>query len=191
MRKFSLIISIIIVLISSYLYIMKNHYWYYPAVIGVWLFFDYLSYLRKNKTTLDLLIKKQYKTFIKLYLALSLLGILIEIIGMLLLKFWYYNYLSKLTLIIGIILFYPFILMSFREIYNLIKSFVLCPIFSTILAMILGIIIWEIPNIYSKDWIYTVPYITYEIVHINIVIIILWVFLIQGPVFVYRILKIK
>lgn len=190
MRKTSLILSILLIFISIILYNIKNHYWYYPAVIGAWLLFDYLSHLYKNKTTLDLLIKKQYKRFIKVYIALSFFGILIEIGGIKLLKFWSYTYLTPLILIISVPILYPFILMSFREMYNFIHSLVKNNFLSVILSMILGIIIWEVPNIYSQDWIYKIPYITFEIFHINIIIIFSWVILILGPIYIYKLLKI-
>ena len=69
------------------------------------------------------------------------------------------------------------------NINSFIKNHISIPI-----SMLLGIVIWEIPNIYSKDWIYTIPYITYEIFHINLVVILGWILLILGPVYIYKIL---
>jgi len=183
---YSLIISIAIIIISNILYFQKNPYWYYPAVLGVFLLFDYLSYLRKNKTTLSILFSKKYKLFFRLYLYLFILGLLIELIGRFLLNLWHYplvNPIIKNTL--GFI-FYPFILMSFKEMYFFLKSFFKRKTITTISAMILGIIIWEIPNVFSKDWIYTIPIIKQEILGINIIVIIGWVILIQGPIIIYK-----
>ena len=52
--------------------------------------------------------------------------------------------------------------------------------------MVAGIIIWEIPNLFSKDWIYTIPYISFNIIGINIIVIIGWVVLIGFPVYIYN-----
>ena len=200
----SLIIGITIIILSVILYISNSPYWFFPAPIGIWLLFDSLSSLRKNKTTLDLLIAKDYKKFFMIYGVLFILGLLIESLGVVILNFWSYalvNYQTDIPSILnrlskypleGLGLFiWPFILMSFREMYNFLHSFIKKNILTVISAMLLGIIIWEIPNIFSKDWVYSIPYITLEIFHINIVVIISWVILILGPLYVYKLLKIK
>jgi hypothetical protein len=186
LRKIFFIASLIIIIFSALLYIKGNHYWYYPAVVGVWLFFDYLSYLRKNKTIFGLLINKEYKKFFKIYLGLFVLGALIEIVGRIMAKFWIYPLQNPLIMNIITFLFYPFILMSFVESYNLIYSLTKNKIVSTLLSMLIGIIIWEIPNIYSQDWVYQIPYINLEIFNLNIVVVIGWIFLILGPLYVYK-----
>jgi len=187
----SLIIGVIIILFSVWLYIIKSPYWHYPAVIGVWIFFDSLSSLRKNKTTLDLIRKKKYKQFVFVYLGLFILGLLIEFVGRILLKLWNYPLLSPIFSNFIELFSYPFILMSFREMYNFLYSFIKKNILTVISAMLLGIIIWEVPNVFSKDWIYIIPYISFEIFHINIIVILGWVILILGPLYVYKLLKIK
>ena len=185
-RKVSWIISVILIIVSAYMYSKRSFYWYYVGVIGVWLLFDNLSTYMKRKTTLDLLLQGKYSKFIELYIFLAILGILIEAIGNWLFGFWSYTYLTKTVEYISIPLFYPFILMSFAESYNWIYSFNRNKIYSTILAMIIGIIIWEIPNVYSKDWIYVIPYFKTEIFGIPILIIFAWWFLISVPLYVYR-----
>jgi hypothetical protein len=194
-----LFVGMIIILFSIFLYIKNSPYWYFPAPIGVWLFFDSISYFRKNKTTLDLITKKDYKKFLKFYIALFIGGILIELIGSIFLNLWSYKlsaYTSTLKAVIGHILnnplsgtgwfIYPFILMSFKGMYEFLKSFFKNKISPTILAMLLGIIIWEIPNVFSQDWIYRIPFISLEIFGVNIIIILAWVILIQGPLLIYR-----
>lgn len=203
-RIICLIIGITIIIISVILYISNSPYWHFPAPIGVWLLFDSLSSLRKNKTTLDLLITKDYKKFFMIYGALFILALLIESLGALILNFWSYalvNYQTDIPSILdrlskypleGLGFFiWPFILMSFREMYNFLHSFIKKNILTVISAMLLGILIWEVPNVFSKDWIYTIPYISFEIFHINIVAIIGWGILILGPLYVYKLLKIK
>lgn len=190
LRKYVFALSLVITFISIFLYIKKNHYWYYPGVVGIWLFFDYLSHLRKNKTTFDLLINKNYKKFFLLYFYLMIFSVIIEIIGNLLLDFWSYTFLSNIMVIISVPINYPFILMSFVETYRLLNSFIKSKEITLIFSMFLGIIIWEIPNLYSRDWIYNIPYVNTEIYHINIIIILGWGILILPPVWIYNKLKI-
>ncbi len=198
LRKISIIASLILVIISPILFYLKSPVWYYPGVLGVWLLFDNLSHLRKNKTTLDLILKGDYKKFVILYLTLLLFGFLIEGIGSLLLKFWSYpklwSYepLSKLIFINTIgYLFWPSILMSFRETFNVLYSLLKNKVLSIVASMIIGIFIWEIPNTFSKDWIYKFPYSNMEIFNINIIIVIAWTILIISPLYIYKILNIK
>ena len=175
MRKIIFIFALTISIASISAAFFKIHNWGYPAVVGVWLVFDYLSSRMKNKTTLDLLINANYKKFIMLYLSLAILGGLIEIIGNLLLNFWTYTFLSPIVLIISIPLFYPFILMSFIEMYAFINSLLKNHLISLLASMFIGIMIWEIPNLYSQDWIYTITFITLEVLSINIAVIAGWV----------------
>lgn len=191
MRKVSWVVSLILIISAITLYIFKSHYWYHPFILGVWLLFDNLAYLRGKKTTLDLLIKKQYKKFILLFATLAIFGSFIELIGNFLLNLWKYPYLNFYFLIITIPIFYPFILMSFREMYNFVSSFMNNKTIVAILSMFLGIIIWEIPDLYSQDWVYNIPYISLEIFGLNIVVIIGWSILILCPLFIYHKLGIK
>jgi len=189
MRKVSCFISAIIIAISILLFALKSAYWYYPAVYGVWLFFDNLSFLRGNKTTLDLLIEKKYKKFIVLYLSLFVFGFSIEFFGRMILNLWTYPLVDPIILnTIGLI-GYPFILMSYRETYVFLNSFLKNSLFSVLLSMLFGITIWEVPNVFSNNWIYKIPYVTFEIFHINIVVIVGWVILILGPIYIYGIQK--
>ena len=185
-RKHFFIISLIVSIISLFVALMGYHYWFYPATIGVWLFFDYLSSRKnKNKTAFSLILNKKYKKFANLYIALAVLGYLIEFIGQYLLKWWYYPELSEIALLITIPIFYPFILMSFKEMYETIRSFLNNKTITVISAVLLEILIWEVPNFASKDWIYTITYFP-EYFGLNIVIIIGWIFLIIAPVYTYN-----
>ncbi|MBW3017881.1 hypothetical protein KY325_01845 [Candidatus Woesearchaeota archaeon] len=189
MRLFSLIIGLILIKIAIAQYATGCIYWYNFGLLGAWLLFDYLSHIKGNKTTLDLLFDKKIKKFILLYIALAVFGSILELIGNVGLHLWGYSYLSPFQLYFLAPIFYPFILMSFREMFMFVKSIVKNFPASVIASMILGIIIWELPNIFSKDWVYNIPYIGLEIYHINIVVIIGWVILILGPYYVYKLVK--
>ncbi len=163
------------------------------GVFGVWLFFDNLNHFSGNKTTLDLITKKKYHQFFVLYLVLLLASILIEVIGSIILKLWSYpklwayEPLSLLLLVNGWgYLSYPIILMSFKEMYSFVKSFFKNKFVSVIISMLMGIIIWEVPNLFSRDWVYNIPYIHWEIFQINVVVIIGWIILILGPFYLYK-----
>jgi len=189
MRLLSLIIGLILIKLAIAQYATGCFYWYNFGLLGAWLLFEYLSHIRGNKTTLDLLFNN-YKKFIILFIALALFGSVIELVGNAGLHLWSYSHLTPMQLCFLVPIFYPFILMSFMEMFKFIRSLIKNFPIAVISAMILGIIIWEIPNIYSQDWIYKIPHINLEIFHINIVVIIGWVILILGPYYIYRLLKI-
>lgn len=164
---------------------IKN--WYFPAVIGVWFIFDYLS-LNKNSTFRILLEDK--KQFFNLYLVMFFLGSSIEFIGRKILGWWVYPHINSIFGEILLLLFYPFILFSFREMFITLNNFVSNKNTAFLLAIVLGIIIWEIPNLYSVNWIYLSNYTRILTLPINIIVS--WIFLILLPVYVYDdIFKIK
>lgn len=184
--KWVLIVGLIISVISISLAFFEIKNWYFSATIGVWLVFDYFS-SKKNKTAFQYLLSDRVK-FINLYLLMLFLGSTIELFGRFIFGFWHYSS-NSVFLNILITLNYPFILFSFREMYKTIglkfkKSWV-----KIILSMILGIVIWEFPNLFSKDWIYTIPYINLEIFGINIVVILGWIILIVFPLYIYSIIE--
>lgn len=181
-RRLAWIISAITIILSIDWYIKRSIYWYYPAVIGVWLQFDNLSNLYKNKTTLDLIVKRNYRKFFSLYVSLAILGILIEFLGVNTLALWSFPYLTVQIWAISVPIMYPFILMSFKEMYCLIYSFFKNKISSILIAMILGFVIWEIPNMYSGDWVYTIDY---------FIVFVGWYLIIIGPLYVYKLLSLE
>jgi len=75
-----------------------------------------------------------------------------------------------------------------KESYTFFNHFIKNKIFAIIISMLVGIIIWEIPNLFTQDWIYIIPFIPWEILQINIVVIIGWPILIIGPVYIYKLL---
>jgi len=188
MRLLSLIIGLILIKIAIVQYATTCIFWYYPGAIGMFLLFDNLCHMRGRKTTLDFLFEKKFKRFVLLYVGLAILALVIEILGM---YFWKYTYFHSYTYVfIMTVIFYPPHMMGFKEMFEFVRTYLKNFPLSVIGAMILGIIIWEIPNIFSKDWIYSIPFISFEIFHINIIVIIGWVILILGPYYVYKLLKI-
>lgn len=201
--KIALLFSVVLLGVSAYLYTQQSLYWYYPTPIGAWLLFDVLCQFRNVPNTLSLLFTRKFKLFFRFYLAMLALAVSIEVLGSFMLDLWIYkvfNYSTNPFEVLSYIvsdplvglswwLIYPTILMHFRGLYNFIYSFIPNLSIATLLAMALGVLFWEIPNVYSLDWIYTVPYIDAMIFGVNIVVIIGWVFLIQPPVLIYKFLQ--
>ena len=148
--KISFFLGIVLIFISTILFLNKNTIWHYPAVIGVWLFFDFISFRFNKFSTLDTFLQDK-KKFAVLFAGLFLLGFLIEFVGRIALNLWHYTDPLDSSLIGS--LFYPFMLMSMKEMYSSLRNIFDKKIALTIFTMILGITIWEIPNVFSKDWI--------------------------------------
>jgi len=197
-------IGVIIIVVSIILYLKGSSYWFYPAPIGFWLFFDILSNWRGNKTTIDLLYKKDYWKFIKFYIGLFIFGMVIEAVGSILFNLWSYkltNYLPTISTVIESTIskplrilgwfIYPFMLMQFKGLYQIVKSSFKSGVISTLLSMLIGITIWEVPNVYSQDWIYQIPFSNFEIFKINLVVVVGWVILIWAPIILYDLLNPK
>ncbi|MDP2906656.1 MAG: hypothetical protein Q8O03_01835 [Nanoarchaeota archaeon] len=181
-----LVIGLIISVTSISLAFLKINYWYFPAVIGVWFVFDYLASYKSKHTTIQIL-KENKKKFFQLYLMIFFLGCSFELIGRFILGWWAYPSINTIFLEILLMLFYPFILFSFREMYNTLSIIIKSRIITFVFSMLLGIIIWEIPNMFSKDWVYTVPYLNFEILNLQVVIVIGWSALIGFPLIVYSV----
>ena len=193
----ALAVGIIITLISGVLFYTKNLYWYFIAPFGLWLIFDSLSYYRKRETILNLLFEKRYKDFLKLFTLLYIAGILIELCGDVF-QLWNYkigeqkasgtikisdtHFYTLKTL--GFFV-YPAILMHFRELYSFIRSFFKQKITAVVCATLIGVLLWEVVNLLTYDWTYTVPFFDVEFYGINVFIIVTWVFLIVVPQWAY------
>ena len=159
------------------------------GTIGVWLIFDYLALISGKKTSFQIFLKDK-KKFALLFLCLVIAGFFIELIFRFILGLWTYPGRENLFWNIITVFHYGFIFMSFRETYNFIVSY-LNKYFSFILSMIIGIIIWELPNIKTYYWVYNIPLISIEILKINILVIFGWSILIAIPLIIYKILKEK
>ncbi len=186
-KKLLLVIGLIISVVSISLAFLKINCWYFTAVIGVWLVFDYFASYKYKNTTIQTL-KKNKQKFLQLYLIIFFLGCSFELIGRYILSWWVYPHINTVFLEILLVLFYPFILFSFREMYNSLTLIVKNKLMTFVLSMLLGIIIWETPNMFSKDWIYTVPYSNFEILNLPVIIIIGWSALIGLPLIVYSVI---
>jgi len=182
---FAAIFGVIITVTSLIAAFLEIGLWYFPATIGVWLIFDYFSSMKNKNTTLQIL-KRSKKKFIFLYLLMLMLGCTIEVTGRFILKLWVYPFQTTAFLELLGVLFYPFILFSFREMYESLSIIIKIRWLTLVSSMILGICLWEIPNLFVYSWVYLIPIVKQEIFKINIVVIIGWVLLISLPVYIYN-----
>ena len=191
----ALIVGLAIISISVFLYRGDSLYWFYPAPIGAWLFSDALFYFRGGKTTLQLVFNKKWKELLTLYIVFFVIGILLELIGSILFNLWSYKLAGYTPTISAVFnsmhtnplsalgwFIYPFMLVQFIGLYGFINSFFKNTVVSTVMSMILGIFMWEIPNVYSRDWVYAIPFVHWSILGVNVVVIVGWLILIQLPV---------
>ena len=185
MKKNLLIIGLLVSILSLISAFLGVHNWYFPATIGVWIFFDSISSIKNKNTPLQIL-KRSKPQFLNLYLIMMILGLVIELVGRFIFNLWSYPFINNNFKELLIIIFYPFILFSFAETYRSLKIKIKSNVQAFVLSMIIGIIIWEIPNLVSKDWIYKINFFPYEILGINILVIIGWSFLIALPLYVYK-----
>ncbi|MEK6903582.1 MAG: hypothetical protein AABW64_02980 [Nanoarchaeota archaeon] len=145
----------------------------------------------KKENNLGFAFETKVRAFFSLYALLAIYGSLIELIGNALLDFRSYPYLSTSTLISTAPLFYPFILMSFRETYVFFFTVLKNNIFAFVMAMVTGILLWEIPGTTAGDWAYTIPFSSIALFGINFVVILGWSLLIAGPLLIYCLLRIR
>lgn len=180
-----LVLGILISIASWVSLFLKWGLWYFPATIGILFIFDYFSSMKNKNTTLQIF-NKDKKKFIKLYFLFFLLGATIECIGKFMFNLWNYPFQTNSIMDFIGLLFYPVILLSFREMYESLSLIIKRKFLLTLFSMLLGIIIWEISNLVIYSWIYTIPYIGLEIFKINIIVIIGGVILIGFPVWIYN-----
>ena len=179
------IVGLIITIFSAILFFNGSKIWHFSGGLGLWFIFDYLYSFREKNTALQILLRDK-KKFLKLYLAMVLFGASIEFIGRFIFGLWEYPHYNKIHEVASV-LFYPFLLFQLREMYILVKSKIKKPIVSLASAVILGVIIWEVPNLFSNNWIYYIPFVSLEISNINIIVILSWTLLIIIPNYIYKV----
>ncbi len=182
MYKLLFLFSIILIIISFSLAFAGINNWYFSAAVGLWLFFDYFT----GENTAFQILQKNKKQFLFLYLMMMFLGCSIEYIGRFILEWWVYPMGNSLIYEFLLIIFYPFILFSFHGMYLFLSQVIKNKILVFISAMLLGMLIWETPNMFSHDWVYTISQTNLEIFNLNIIIIIGWSVLIGLPVYVHN-----
>ena len=173
-------------LISAIFY--SSATWYDYFVIGGAFFLGYVNYKLKNESVLGLLEENKLRVFGN-YALYAIAGIIIELVGRFLLHLWEYPSLNHAAETIRIfIIFYPFGFFFIYESFVLIKSKLQSFGLTVVVATLVNAFLHEIPNTFAWEWRYTIPYVTFEILRINIVVIVGWAILIAVSLLVKRIL---
>lgn len=101
----------------------NNVYWYSYFVIGVFFICDYIDYQFRKKSVLSLIFDKKFKKFFLIYFLFVLFTIVIEVLGRVIGKMWYYPNYDLLDHIIHVFLIaYPFGALSVVAVYNVFKD---------------------------------------------------------------------
>lgn len=192
MKKYHHILGVIGLIIAIYgilsAIIYSNVTWYSYFVIGLTFFLAWLNQILNNNS----LFEKNIIYILKVYGIYLLSTILIEIVGRLILNFWHYPSFNLTDKIIHVLLIgYPFAFFSIHESFKLIYKKISSFKISIIITTFINAFIHEIPNIFAWEWVYTIPYISFEIVQINIVVIVGWIILIYVPLLTEKILTKK
>lgn len=126
----------------------------------------------------------------KTYLAYLIITVAIEIVGRGMLQLWSYPHLSSAAQVIHVfVIGYPFAFFLIFESYKLLKKVLKSTTQTIIITTLISASIHEIPNIFAWEWKYTIPFIRFEILQVNIVVIIGWIILVLIPLFVDDFLK--
>ncbi len=170
--------------VSAILY--SNVIWYSYFTIGGTFFLAWINRILKN----DPLFEKSKIYLLKTYGLYLFFTILIEIVGRFILNLWYYPFFDLTDEIIhGFLIGYPFAFFFIHESFKLIRKKVHSLTLTIILTTLINAFIHEVPNTFVWAWIYTIPYVTLEVLEINIVVIVGWVVLIAIPLITKRILE--
>lgn len=162
-------------LVSSFVF--HSYIWYAFFVIGGTFFLTWINFKLKNESLFD----KNFSYLLKTYLIYLLLGIFIELIGRFLLNLWIYPYFGFFEEIIYVLLIgYPFAFFFIYESFKIISKFFSFNT-SLILTLVLNSFLHEIPNTFSWEWMYLIPFFKLYIFKINIIVIIGWSILIAVP----------
>tara|TARA_Y100000310_G_scaffold138707_1_gene137732 strand:+ start:2562 stop:3122 length:561 start_codon:yes stop_codon:yes gene_type:complete len=180
LRLIMFILGFVIFLISYLAGFLEIHNWYF-FTLGVWFVFDYFN---KRKSTFQIFLKDK-KLFFRLYFMFVLLGAAVEFIGRFVLGWWVYPFVNTWSHELLLVLFYPFLFITFREAYLVFNR--TSKKFGFLMTVIFGVVLTEVPNLFAKDWIYVFP----SVVFGALALILGWIFLIWAPLFIYESLKIK
>ncbi len=168
----------------------SNITWYSYFIVGGACFFYYLNSKLKNKSIFKLTDNK--KEVFKIYPIYLILGILIEFVGRFLFHFWEYPKFQFTDEVVHVYLIgYPFTFFYLYEFFTLVNSKVQNLGLSITSTTIINAFLIEFINTFAGEWKYRIPYITLEILEVNILVVIGWVILALIPLAVKRVLTSK
>lgn len=169
-------------------FLLASQYWYSLFTVGGTIFLASLNYQLGNPSILRTF-EQNKKRFLAIYFAYFLAGVMIELVGKSLLKLWQ-NPLTPAEQIVHVFLIaYPFAFFLLYESFILFKKYLRSSAPALLIATFLNAFLHEIPNTYAWPWQYNIPYVSWEIFQINIVVIVGWLILMAVPLLVAKIIK--
>lgn len=167
-------------ILSAILY--SNQLWLSSFVVGGSLFLGYLNYQLNNESILTTWEKDKRQLLVS-YVVYLFATLLIEFVGRLVLRLWDYPSLGM-----GELLFHVFLVQYPIGFFYLYESFVLvrsrAKPFSVALLVssIATAFLVEIPNTTAPEWKYNIPFVTLQILQVNVVVVLGWVILTSVPI---------
>jgi len=163
--------------------------WYSYFVVGGAIFLACINYT-KGENTLIGLYKENKKKLVEIYLLYTVAALLIELVGRGILGLWQYNFASSAAEIINVFLVtYQFAFFFIYELHTLLKKRIKSPILLFVALVLVNALMHEFPNTFAHEWVYAIPYVSFEILSINIVVVVGWSILIAVPLFVRKLLR--
>lgn len=174
-------------LVSALFFAGATWYSYYASGGAVAL--SYLNYRLGRASLLDEICERR-TGFLKTYALYLLAGILIEALGRFLLHLWVYPAFDLGDEIVHVFLIgYPASFFFISETLVLIGPALPSRGLTLLIATLLNAFVQEYPNTFAWEWRYNIPYVSLEILRINVVVIAGWAILIVIPLIVKRILR--
>jgi hypothetical protein len=164
-----------------------NVLWYGTFEIGLTLLFGSINLFLNNESIFSMPNKK----VLKIFLLYFIMGAFTEVLGKFILDLWItHPAVTPLLQVFEVYLFaYPFVFLSIQESFFLLRRFIKSNVAAFLIVYLFATFSAEIPNTFIWEWVYTIPYVTLEILQINIAVIIGWMPFVLLPLIVLRLLK--
>lgn len=124
------------------------------------------------------------------YALYLLAGAIVEAVGNAALGWWDYTPLDRNAYVVHLILIqYPLGFAYLYEFYVWLRGLVRSASLALLVGGLLNAFLVEIPNTFAPEWTYHIPYVSVELLRVNIVVMSGWVILIAIPLIAQRILR--
>lgn len=161
----------------------ENGRWYNFFTIGGTFFLADLALMLRGDAILCL----PWQQLLLRYCLYVVVGKFFEVVFCQILGLWYYPDFHITEILIG----YPFAFFMIHESWQLIRPRFAVVSHAFIVTTLFHAFAHELPNTVAKEWVYTIPHITQNILGINIVVIAGWSLLVTTPLLVDRLVRVK
>ncbi len=189
-RRSSAVIGLVGLLAAGYgvvsAVVFSNVTWYSYFTTGATGFLGWINLKLRNESILA----QDKRLLLKTYMLYVLAALLIELVGRFLLRFWEYPSFTPTEELVHVFAIgYPFAFFAIYESLVLIRRYLPSFHLSVIAATLLNALTHELPNTFAWEWRYAIPYVTLEILQINVVVIVGWIILVAVPLGAQRIVR--